>query len=64
MRNSTQSKYLHAIPKRTNAMPRINITFRKAMVPGGTDNYYRYNVGDGPVLRWDPRKQDMVEWRP
>lgn len=30
------------------------------MVPGGTNNYYRYNVGDGPVWRWDESRQEMV----
>ncbi|KAK9814334.1 hypothetical protein WJX72_004103 [[Myrmecia] bisecta] len=50
MRGSTQAKWLHAVPKRTSTVqPRINITFRKALNIAGTNNYYKYNVGDGPV---------------
>lgn len=44
MRGSTQANWLHSIPKRTGVdvdTGRINITFRKALVPGGTENYYR-----------------------
>jgi alkylated DNA repair dioxygenase AlkB len=34
----------HAIPKSGKpAMPRINITFRRAINTAGTNNYYRYN---------------------
>lgn len=66
MRGETQRNWLHSIPKRsgkTNEADRgrINITMRKAMVPGGTENYYRYNVGNGPVYRWDDRKKEMVQ---
>jgi alkylated DNA repair dioxygenase AlkB len=65
MRGPTQANWLHSIPKRTGrsgdaVRGRINITFRRAMVPGGTNNYYRYNVGDGPVWRWDESRQEMV----
>ncbi|KAB8356375.1 hypothetical protein FH972_023959 [Carpinus fangiana] len=66
MKGRTQSRWLHALPKRKGDMGskgRINITFRKAMVKEGTNNYYRYNVGDGPVWRWDEQKKDMVIWR-
>lgn len=49
MRGKTQEKWLHAIPKRARAQPRINLTFRKAINIKGTDNYYRYNVGEGSV---------------
>ncbi|KZT44230.1 hypothetical protein SISSUDRAFT_1111841 [Sistotremastrum suecicum HHB10207 ss-3] len=59
MRGTTQSKWLHSIPKRANAGGRINITFRKAMNVAGTNNYYRYNVGEGPVHRW--RNGEMIE---
>jgi hypothetical protein len=38
---------------------RINITFRNALVRGGTENYYRYNVGAGPVYRWDAEAGEM-----
>lgn len=56
MRGETQSNWLHSIPKRrskTAPVGRINITFRKAIVPEGTENYYRYNVGKGGLYRWD-----------
>jgi hypothetical protein len=39
---------------------RINITFRKALVKGGTENYYQYNVGTGGVYRWDAKQEKMV----
>ncbi|OJK01563.1 hypothetical protein ASPACDRAFT_8536, partial [Aspergillus aculeatus ATCC 16872] len=63
MRGETQANWLHSIPKRKGAQGsqgRINITFRKAVVPGGTNNYYRYNVGDGAVYRWDELAKQMV----
>ncbi|RAL14512.1 alpha-ketoglutarate-dependent dioxygenase AlkB family protein, partial [Aspergillus homomorphus CBS 101889] len=63
MRGETQANWLHSIPKRKGAQGsqgRINITFRKAVVPGGTNNYYRYNVGDGAVYRWDESGKRMV----
>lgn len=69
MRGKTQANWLHSIPKRTgknaqNDGGRINITFRRAMVKGGTDNYYNYNVGKGPVFRWDETAKEMKEWKP
>ncbi|KAE9372252.1 DNA repair family protein-like protein [Stipitochalara longipes BDJ] len=46
MRGTTQANWLHSIPKRTGKNAddggRINITFRRAMVKGGTENYYNY----------------------
>lgn len=65
MRGATQSNWLHSIPKRkgkcaANIKGRINITFRRAMVPGGTNNYYTYNVGSGGVYRWDGERGEMV----
>ncbi|KAM0697523.1 hypothetical protein Q7P36_002377 [Cladosporium allicinum] len=66
MRGKTQSCWLHSIPKRKGGevgKGRINITFRRAMVKGGTDNYYRYNVGDGGVYRWDEAKREMCPWQ-
>ncbi|KAK4168704.1 putative alpha-ketoglutarate-dependent dioxygenase [Cladorrhinum sp. PSN259] len=68
MRGKTQANWLHSIPKRTgkkteNDGGRINITFRRAMVKGGTDNYYNYNVGKGPVFRWDEVAKEMKEWK-
>lgn len=70
MQGETQANWLHSIPKRTTNVKdkreergRINITFRKAMVPGGTENYYRYNVGEGGVWRWDESLREMREWR-
>lgn len=56
MKGSTQSTWLHSIPKRKGGdawKGRINITFRKAMVKGGTENYYHYNLGVGPTYQWD-----------
>lgn len=67
MRGETQRNWLHSIPKRTGKnneadKGRINITMRKAMVSGGTENYYQYNVGTGPVYRWDEKRQEMRLW--
>ncbi|KAJ5640161.1 uncharacterized protein N7484_008023 [Penicillium longicatenatum] len=58
MRGDTQANWLHSIPKKRGragdaVRGRINITFRKAVIPAGTNNYYHYNVGSGPVHRWD-----------
>lgn len=66
MKGLTQSKWLHSIPKRKGGEAdrgRINITFRRAMVRGGTENYYRYNVGDGEVYNWDQSRSEMVLWQ-
>ncbi|CAF0957312.1 unnamed protein product [Didymodactylos carnosus] len=52
MRGETQAHWLHSIPKRTHAQGRINVTFRRAMIPEGTNNYYKYNVGDGQIFRF------------
>ena len=65
MRGRTQSNWLHSIPKRKGGESergRINITFRKALVRGGTENYYQYNVGKGEVWRWDNVKGEMKPW--
>lgn len=65
MRGKTQSNWLHSIPKRKGVEAdrgRINITLRRAMIPAGTENYYRYNVGEGEVYRWDRSKKEMVPW--
>lgn len=65
MRGATQSNWEHSIPKRKGGdadKGRINITFRRAMVKGGTANYYKYNVGDGPPFKWDAQKREMVPW--
>ena len=62
MKGLTQSRWLHSIPKRKGGdadKGRINITFRRAMVRGGTDNYYRYNVGDGEVYKWNNTAREM-----
>jgi hypothetical protein len=61
MRGSTQANWLHSIPKRKSGEGRINITFRRAVVPAGTNNYYNYNVGGGGMYRWDERRGKMVE---
>ncbi|KAK5723212.1 hypothetical protein LTR15_004909 [Elasticomyces elasticus] len=66
MKGMTQSRWLHSIPKRKGGdadKGRINITFRRAMVKGGTDNYYRYNVGDGEVYKWDESRREMMPWK-
>ncbi|KAF2133000.1 DNA repair family protein [Dothidotthia symphoricarpi CBS 119687] len=65
MRGKTQANWLHSIPKRAGvdaSKGRINITFRKAMVKGGTDNYYQYNVGTGGVHRWNAGQKKMLPW--
>jgi len=67
MRGKTQSNWLHSIPKRTGKNAddggRINITFRRAMIKGGTENYYNYNVGSGPVFKWDNISREMKIWK-
>jgi alkylated DNA repair dioxygenase AlkB len=65
MRGKTQANWLHSIPKRAGpeaGKGRINITFRKAMIKGGTENYYQYNVGTGGVHKWDAKAEKMVSW--
>lgn len=65
MRGLTQSNWLHSIPKRKGGESdkgRINITFRKAMVKYGTENYYQYNVGNGAVWKWDSKSKEMKPW--
>ncbi|KAF4552353.1 Hypothetical protein D9617_10g073340 [Elsinoe fawcettii] len=66
MRGKTQSHWLHSIPKRKSGeadLGRINITFRKALVKGGTENYYQYNVGTGEPFQWDEKKGEMMPWK-
>ena len=66
MRGTTQANWLHSIPKRKGKEAdkgRINITFRKAVVRGGTENYYRYNVGEGGCWKWDAKRKEMIEWQ-
>jgi hypothetical protein len=63
MRGKTQSCWLHSIPKRALGgveSGRINITLRKAMDKRGTENYYRYNVGDGRPFRWSESRREMI----
>ncbi|KAI1118931.1 hypothetical protein F5Y14DRAFT_446738 [Nemania sp. NC0429] len=66
MRGRTQANWLHSIPKRSGKNEwdggRINITFRRALARGGTENYYQYNVGNGPVYKWDAAGQGMKPW--
>ncbi|KAL7799117.1 hypothetical protein V8C37DRAFT_366636 [Trichoderma ceciliae] len=68
MQGKTQSSWLHSIPKRTGKNQegggRINITFRRAKIKEGTENYYNYNVGSGPVYRWDKTSGGMMLWKP
>lgn len=64
MRGETQKCWEHSVPKRQGPgaqKGRINITFRRAMVKGGTENYYNYNVGSGPLYRWSEEQRKMVE---
>lgn len=66
MRGTTQANWLHSIPKRKGKGAeggRINITFRRGIKPYATENYYQYNVGDGPVWKWDDKAKQMREWR-
>lgn len=64
MRGRTQANWLHSIPKRKDGGGgRINITFRKAVARAGTENYYTYNVGDGPVWKWDREGGEMRVWK-
>ncbi|KAI0482911.1 hypothetical protein GGR56DRAFT_686046 [Xylariaceae sp. FL0804] len=67
MRGTTQANWLHSIPRRSGRGGedggRINITFRRALVRAGTENYYRYNVGNGPVYRWDDADKEMKLWQ-
>ncbi len=42
MRGKTQHAWLHSVSKRTTHLSgRINITFHRAYVSEGTNNYYR-----------------------
>ena len=43
MQQNCQRDYMHSVPKRTHALPRISITFRKALSEAGSKNYYKYN---------------------
>lgn len=67
MRGRTQANWLHSIPKRTGKNAddggRINITFRRAMIKSGTENYYNYNVGIGSVYKWDTILREMRTWK-
>lgn len=63
MRGPTQAHWLHSIPKRKDGGGgRINITFRKAVARAGTENYYCYNVGGGPVWKWQRERREMRIW--
>ena len=65
MQGTTQGHWEHSIPKRKGPEAergRINITFRRAMVKGGTANYNRYNVGDGQPFKWDGQRREMIPW--
>ncbi|WVF72222.1 hypothetical protein IAT40_007034 [Kwoniella sp. CBS 6097] len=61
MQGRTQHEWMHSIPKRKNVKGRINITFRKGVVRYATENYNNYNVGKGPMFRWNKDKGVMVE---
>ncbi|WVW83009.1 hypothetical protein I302_105025 [Kwoniella bestiolae CBS 10118] len=61
MKGKTQHEWEHSVPKRKSAKGRINITFRKGIVRYATENYYNYNVGKGPLYRWDSEEKEMRE---
>ena len=67
MRGATQANWLHSIPKRQSVDGRggrINITFRKALGRGGTENYYQYNVGSGRAFQWNTAREQMEQMEP
>lgn len=46
MQGNTQHDWLHAVPKSKKPLGmRINMTFRKMVLPHGSKNYYHYNRG-------------------
>jgi len=46
MQGNTQHDWLHSIPKtKKEKTMRINLTFRKMVLPHGSKNYYHYNRG-------------------
>ncbi|KAE8222342.1 hypothetical protein CF319_g4448 [Tilletia indica] len=67
MKGRTQHEWEHSISKSTakggaavaGYGGRMNLTFRLVKKRGGTENFIRYNRGDGPQHRWDGSK--MVE---
>ena len=65
MWGTIQANWLRSVPKRNGGewAGRINITLMKALVTGGTENYYQYNDDPGGVFRWDDKKQEMVSWK-
>lgn len=47
MQNNCQHDYMHSVPKTNNfELPRISLTFRKALSEAGSKNYYKYNYLD------------------
>jgi len=47
MQNNCQHDYMHSVPKTNNFdLPRISLTFRKALSEAGSKNYYKYNYLD------------------
>ena len=55
MHGATQPSWLHSVPKRKGAdvdRGRVN-TWRWATILAGSENYYRDNVGDSGVYRWN-----------
>jgi len=43
MQNDCQQNYMHSVPKIDTTLPRLSITFRKALSETGSKNYYKYN---------------------
>ncbi len=64
MHGKTQANWLHSIPKRAGKDEhdggRINITFRSAIVKGGTHNYHHYNVGTAPVYLFKKNTRECL----
>lgn len=47
MQNNCQQDYMHSVPKTKNfKLPRISLTFRKALNEAASRNYYKYNYLD------------------
>ncbi|KDN39251.1 hypothetical protein K437DRAFT_228143 [Tilletiaria anomala UBC 951] len=65
MRGRTQAEWEHAVPKRKNAPGgRINITFRRVVNRKGTENFLRYNRGDGPTWRFQNGRMEEAPENP
>ena len=63
MRGATQANWLHkysqAQREEQGWRREDNYHVSEALVKAETENYYNYNVGAGPVYKWDDRKGEM-----